>query len=274
MATGRLSPKEKQDSLQTVTGVIAGVSAAGVLAGTAISMLQEMQKNSSPAWIAQIDLLEKFRNKISDELLYMGIPSDKLETKDEKAIQNAVQKYGKAYFMLENYDNKATALSGGYVISLMPKDENLIAVTLDLNGILEPWKKHIAFVAFRPTPGITKSAWNSKTLSRIIIKLNVEDRGKEVAKIIIDTLKEKYPNPNTTGLNVQPRYSKKVNELIWVSYGSEDFKDSPTGKARYTPNKYKNSKLSRWLPWFFGPSDAEMAFEIPDEQDPTLEPLT
>jgi hypothetical protein len=137
---------------------------------------------------------------------------------------------------------------------------------------LNEWKEDIAFVAFRPTPGITKSAWNSKILSRIIIKLNAGDdddeQKKKTARAIIERLKELY-NDQECGLNIQPRYSKRVNSLIWVSYDSEDFKDSPEGKARYTPKAYQSNWRARWLPWFFGPRDEEMAFEKA-EQDPML----
>lgn len=146
----------------------------------------------------------------------------------------------------------------------MPKDEHLIGVFITINTFLTEKTtlgKDIAFIALRPTPGITKSPYNSKNMPRIIIgfkdsatKAAVIDIIKNITKHIISIYVEQG-DPNYLdeyGLGIQPRYSKKINNLMYIAYGSADYKDGAVYKKPVTK--------SWWQYLISGPSNEDMAF--------------
>lgn len=71
---------------------------------------------------------------------------------------------------------------------------------------------------------------------------------------------------------VQPRYSKKYNDLIYSAYGSADFKDSTEFKSSIEGQAIYNKNGRTWSEWWHGPTDEDMAY--PDKsKDPFIQPM-
>jgi hypothetical protein len=139
----------------------------------------------------------------------------------------------------------------------------------------------IGFLGIRPTPGFTKSPYNGKYIPRIIIgmKPNVD---KETIKQIIDLIntiaistsikgRSITLSGSRLGSGIQPRYSKKYNNLIYTAYGSADYKDGKLFKESVDGKKLfdKTFMQKTWSEWWYGPTDEDMAY--PDKsKDPFL----
>jgi hypothetical protein len=260
MKTGRATPTRdvgvEGGQITLGTGM-----AVGATAGAVAMMVKDSLSNSSPEWVAQLKELE---NQISDNFIYIGVPTD-------QRTPELANKYGKIY-LLSKYANTITNafLDGRREMYLMPKDEYLGDVFVELNRMFEREElgaEIVEFMAIRPTPGVTKSLWNSKILPRIIIgfvpssatlNLNKDKLQKMFIGGIMDALVKKFPD---AGLGIQPRYSEKINDLIYLAYGSGDFKDSRKGQLVYPPVEKRTLRMR-----LFGPRDEDMAYRRPDQR--------
>jgi len=283
----RGSKKEITEKVK-VAGLILGTNAVGfgvlaptagalgiVLAGTALmsaplaSILIADAYGTSPAWTAQLQLLAQNKASISNKkVLYMGVPVDKINEELESKINQYSRFYKmwhykelrKAYLLSSTFDDIKFANEGSfYYLFLNPNDANLVNVFLALNNTFERnlnyYIDKIAFLAIRPTPGITKAPSNGKNMPRIIIGFgpSAKDEAVEEVMSMLDSLTINGKKISEISLNVQPRYSQKINPWLYAAYGSADYKDSDEGKKLFA-DKAKGL-------WFWqSPSDEDMAY--------------
>ncbi len=239
---------------------------AAMIAGSGIrSMWNDAFSKSTPEWIEQLKVLLTEKDKsnnhiISKKLMYLGVPTDKINLTNWFGRKKYVSK---VYLLSSNFDDITHAFTEHhYEIYLMPKDEYLgdlfVALTKYLNTD-EKLRKYVSFVAIRPTPGVTKSPFNGKNLPRIIIGFKPSAMQLDVIDVVqkLDNkFKETWDNYATVmGLNVQPRYSQKINNLMYAAYGSADYKDEVGAQAEYA-----NKAKTFFQRWWSGLSDDDMAY--------------
>lgn len=256
-----------------------------ILAGTALAsmplaaILIADAYGASPVWTAQLQLLATNKKSISkDKVLYMGVPVDQINEKLESEVAQSrmrfykiwyYKKLRKAYLLSSLFnDIENVNKDNAYYLFLNPNDANLVNVFLALNNAFEKnmndYKNKIAFLAMRPTPGITKAPSNGKNMPRIIIGFTPSVNKKDVEGVIrtINALSINGKNISEISLDVQPRYSQKITPWLYAAYGSADYKDSVKGKEAFA-NKAKGL-------WFWqSPSDEDMAY-----RDPSLAIMT
>lgn len=239
--------------------------AVGAGLGAVTGMWADAFNSSSPAWLAQMNTLDEKKDNIEkDEVLLTGVPFDQVNRGLEKTVKTnfamemwwtgALKRIRKAYLLSAKFHNIEKAFDNDhYEIYFMPKNEELVDVFLAIDQQLQTHNNHVAFLAMRPTPGITKSPYNSKNMPRIILGFNNNTSKDAVLKVLqplYTMLKEKFPNAMLH--NATPRYSKKIDDLMYVAYGSADYKDGAGYK------KPKTKTIFQWL--WSGPSDGDMAF--------------
>lgn len=260
---------------RNVVGPVIAGAAFGALVGSATSMWYEaFNRNSSPAWVEQIEKLvaPDYKAAISEGILLLaGVPTDQVQEKLEKDYKKPgmlgrlfdrnAKFIRKTYLVSSIFSNIENADNGNhYEIYLMPKDENLVTMFLNVNLFFQDSRfiNKIDFIALRPTPGVTKSPYNSKNMPRIIIGFTPQ-AGPEIvaeAMAMIAFMTIKNEPVTKLGLGIQPRYSYcpfNKNNFMYVAYGSADYKDSEAGQKEYA---YKASKLWPWQSL----SDEDMAF--------------
>lgn len=259
----------------------------GVVGGAVLAMLNDaFRKGSSPAWISQLKELDNNISSISKKVIYLGVPLDKVNPALEQGgyvswLKNLAtrSKYvRKAYLLASGFDDIEHAFGNDhYELYLMPKDEYLVDVFLAINELLKnkttDLGKLVAFVALRPTPGVTKSPFNGKNLPRIIIGFKRGTQPADMKKILngLDAYFKQawYNYQDIISLNVQPRYSQKINDLIYAAYGSADYKDEVGAREDYVT---KNTSF--WRTWWPSePTNEEMAYPITNRTMWKLEPL-
>lgn len=265
------------EKMTRTAGQMLAILAIGGGIGAAGSILHEVfTKNSTPEWLNQMEILVKNKDAISDSVvLRAGVPTDKVDEELEKnykkpeiigrLLDRNAKFIRKTYLVSSIFSNIENADKGNhYEIYLMPKDENLVTMFLSVNDFFqaERFRDNIDFIAFRPTPGVTKSPYNSKNMPRIIIgftpQADKEVVAEAMAMIAFMTIQGEYVTK--LGLGIQPRYSycalkKQENNFIYVAYGSADYKDSAKGKEKYE-TKPKTLLQRFWS----GLSDEAMAF--------------
>ena len=267
-------------------GPVLGVGFMGAVGWALKSMWDEaFARNSTPEWIKQLKLLEANKDLISnDVILYAGVPVDEMNSEFQKPLKKSQAPYswltgmtkrtGKAYLVSAQFNKIQDAHKDNhYELYLMPKDDFLVDLFVKLSSdeffSSEEGKKVksiISFMALRPTPGVTKSPFNGKNMPRIIIGFNSDAFKQEVERAveyfharITNYLLEKNISINQLGLGIQPRYSHKVNNLIYVAYGSADYKDSVQGKKEYADKV--QTWWQWWQRWVSGISDEAMAYQ-------------
>jgi hypothetical protein len=158
-------------------------------------------------------------------------------TKNEISNTTTAEIGGKRYLLANNFDDISNIYDGNhYEIYLMPQNEKLVDVFLALLTAMNKYKKDIAFIAIRPTPGISMSACSRKPLPRIIISLKPNST-KDVVESIVDTLLQDKMFFEGRG---RPRYSDKIvksNKGIYIGFGSGDYKETAEGQREYAPMK-------------------------------------
>ncbi len=230
-------------------------------------------QTSDANWSGQLKKLHDQNSKLDREKqLYLGIPSD-----DRNKI-------GKVYLLSKSFSTIADKDNNNhYEIYLMPKDKYAADLFLAINEKFKDlfYQDKIAFLGIRPTPGVTKSPYNGKNLPRIIIGLAADAEIDTVSQLIEEIEKTTVQKReghllyggSQLGLNVQPRYSKKYNDLIYTAYGSADFKDSDQFKKTAEGQAIYNKKGRTWSEWWYGPTDEDMAY--PDKsKDPLIQDLS
>lgn len=239
---------------------------AVMIAGSGIrSMWNDAFSKSTPEWVEQLRLLLSEQDElrkpiIGKKVAYFGVPVDKVDLTNWFGRKKYVSK---AYLLSSNFDDITNAFTDNhYEIYLMPKDEYLGDLFVALTKYLNTDKKlgaYVSFVAIRPTPGITKSPFNGKNLPRIIIGFKPSATQLDVINVAQDLdkkFKETWENYATVmGLNILPRYSQKINDLMYAAYGSADYKDSVKAQAEYAPKA-----KTFFQRWWSGPSDDDMAY--------------
>lgn len=272
-AQGNIEMGKSLGSMQQVIGAHIAGAALGAGAGALMAMWDEAYyKNSSPEWLRDITLLEEGNYISPDTVLYLGVPTDLVSLDRERKYKNSwvpedffrgtKKRVRKAYLLSSDFKNISSNIATTdkhYELYLMPKDESLIATFIQTYYLIKERFNHIvSFLAIRPTPGITKSPFNSKNMPRIIIGFK-EDADKKNIQTLIQALNEKMREFNMSeGLDIQPRYSHKLNSLMYIGYGSPDYKDSKQGQKEYA-----GKAKTLWQRWF-GATDEELAFKKPD----------
>jgi hypothetical protein len=255
--------------------------AMGAAGGAIWAMLNDaFRKGSTPEWIAQLQELNDKISSISKKVMYLGVPGDKVSPALEKGgyiawFKNFAtgNKYvRKSYLLSSAFDDKDRALDcEHYELYLMPKDDYLVDIFLAVHDFLKLQKINeasaanaVAFIALRPTPGITKSPYNAKNLPRIIIGFKHGATKKDViniAQMLDEYFKTAYTNYlDVISLDVQPRYSQQLNKLMYAAYGSADCKDEAGAQEEFARKKAKTF----WQRWVSGPTDIDMAYKTPD----------
>jgi hypothetical protein len=229
-----------------VVGTVVGLG-LGALAGI---WNEAFYSNSTPEWKKQIELLAANKDSISKEsVFYFGVPIDQKQA-------------GKAYLVSTGFNNRDNIYNDNhYELYLMPKDKFLVLIFLICDYFFtNHFTDKVSFIAMRPTPKVTKSPYNSKNMPRIIVgfkpgtkKPDIENAIEKLDARLRERLGADY---NQGGLNIQPRYSQKLNDLMYAGFGSPDFKDSARGKKEYA-NKVKTF----WQRWISGPTDDDMAYK-------------
>jgi hypothetical protein len=185
-------------------------------------------------------------------------------TKDNISNKTTVEIGGKRYLLAKNFDDISNIYTDNhYEIYLMPWDHILVYIftrllnTMDIYK-MNQYKKDIAFIAIRATPGISMSACSRKPLPRIIISLKPNST-KDVLEAIIDIiLCDVYCTwfvPRGVG---RPRYSDEMlgsDKNIYVGFGSGDYKETAKGQREYAPMK----STSYWR--FFSRNVEDMAYQ-------------
>lgn len=234
------------------------------------------EENDTSGWSRQMELLTRNPGLVDQNtILLAGVPTNKvnkdLESKYQKPhilwrlFDSNAKFVRKAYLLSSVFNNIENADKGNhYEIYLMPRDEDLISLFLELSSLERgsDLSKNLAFIAVRATPGVTKSPYNSKNMPRIIIGFTSEAKPESVAAFVAYLMFAKKSGELFTerGLGIQPRYSKRINNLIYVAYGSADYKDSEAGQKEYA-TKPKTLLQRFWS----GPSDEAMAFPADDK---------
>ncbi len=245
-----------------------------------ISAMADLLSNAykpSREWIAQLELLAENKKSINEQkLLYLGVPSDKIDIEIENIDPEKFRfsrfyrywnksKIRKAYLLSSTFNDISQAtIDNHYELYLMPKDEYLTTLFIALNNFFQmpDYSNQIAFIGLRPTPGVTKSPFSSKNMPRIIIGFNSRIKNPQVIKDIVkelEKLKINEKSQSDISINMQPRYSQKINPLIFGAYGSADYKESVKGKE-----EYKNKGTSLYERLISGPSDESMAYKSND----------
>lgn len=230
---------------------------------------REMQK-----WSSQLDSLKTL---LGEKTLYLGVP----ETE-----QAATPKWGsrflnywlgnynqipKQYSLLKGFGNIDGAFDlSHYELYLMPSDTQLYDVCEALVDNITWFYKHIynkdaqkeiAFIAVRPTPGVTKSPFDGKPMPRIVVGFkSVSDlrthaglTQKEEVENLIYFLSE---TTKGTGCIGTPRYSNRfANSCIFWRHTSPDnrsqlYIDNMSDEAvLFKPNTPATSdRYARWEP--------------------------
>jgi len=249
----------------------------GAIYGAIWSMWREaFYRNSTPEWIEQLQELNKSLQgsapSLSKKVMYLGVPNDKKSPALEqggyiawfKNLATRSKYVRKAYLLSSAFDDISQAFDPmHYELYLMPKDEYLVDVFLAVHDFCKKNKSNltstVSFIAMRPTPGVTKSPYNSKNLPRIIIGFKnsaTKDDVIDMVQALNAHFEQAWLNyQNIISLNVQPRYSQKLNDLIYAAYGSADYKDSALGMNMF---RYKAKTL--FQRWWSGASDDDMAY--------------
>ncbi len=254
-------------------------AAIGGFLGSATSMWNEaFSRNSSPEWIKQMQKLVEPQGAISEDVVLLaGVPTDLVSEEREKRFKTGwvpemwftgtSKLVRKTYLVSPIFSNIENADKGDhYEIYLMPKDENLVTVFLNVNDFFQDNRfiNKIDFIALRPTPGVTKSPYNTKNMARIIIGFTPQADQEVVAEAMamIALMAIQGEHVTKLGLGIQPRHSycpfKNDNNFMYVAYGSADYKDSVKGKEEYA---YKAAKLWPWQSL----TDEDMAFPSDDK---------
>ncbi len=247
--------------------------AVGAALGALAGMWSDAFKNSSPLWLEQMKQLDENKESINkDEILLVGVPLNQVDKNLEETAKTRstfglwwtgeLKRLRKAYLLSETFHYIKNAFENDhYEIYLMPKDEKLVTIFLAVNTFLQPEERanKVAFLALRPTPGITKSAYNSKVMPRIILGFKNDaskDAVEKIVTLLSDMLQKEYPRALMH--NAIPRYSRKIDGMtLFHAYGSADFKEGAKGTTSFL----KPASGWRITNWFAAsPSDYDMAY--------------
>ncbi|HEV2916633.1 MAG TPA: hypothetical protein VGW78_02700 [Candidatus Babeliales bacterium] len=155
--------------------------------------------------------------------------------KDDISNKTAIFIGGQKYLLSKDFDNIDNALDGNhYELYIMPRT-TLITTFQDIVNIIKgAYKDLVAFIAIRPTPRGLTSVCTNKYLPRIIIgfKPNIT---KEQVETVIDAIPL---SEDSSGF--RPWYSDEIKDsgkLLYASFGSGDYKETPEGQAEYADMK-------------------------------------
>ena len=218
--------------------------------------IERAKKNRNPEFFHQ---LQKLRPLLSDKTIYLGVPEEKRVT--EPKYTSALMNYWfgnyklipKQYFLLKGFEDTKHAFENDhYELYLMPDDTHLYDTVDALINFLKKFyetyykslKDVIAFIAVRPTPGITKSPFDNKPMPRIIVGFKPNTYKDEYSGKLYTEKRSEFQSPiyhlnkkvaiKKFGCLGIPRYSKEFERsCIFWAYGSADFKDSAAGRKIY-----------------------------------------
>jgi hypothetical protein len=146
-----------------------------------------------------------------------------------------------------------------YEIYLMPEDKDLIDIFLMLDDRLN--FDVIAFIALSLRQDVIKSVgeFSAQILPRIIISLKEFDDEEEARVAAINLIRFlKSILKQYSGIGYKPRFSAEIpgtKKLIYVGFGSGDYKESEAGGKAY-----KDKSLRAWL-WSWIDSKEYMAYQ-------------
>jgi hypothetical protein len=218
--------------------------------------IEKARKNRNPTFFHQLQTLKPL---LSDKAIYLGVPEEKREAEPKYASALMNYWFGnyklipKQYFLLKGFEDIEHAFENDhYELYLMPNDAHLYdtvdALVKFLNNFYSTYYKSlkdvIAFIAVRPTPGITKSPFNGKPMPRIIVGFKPNAYKDEYSGKLLTAERYDFQYPiyhlnkevgvKKFGCLGIPRYSKEFEKsCIFWAYGSADFKDSAAGRKIY-----------------------------------------
>jgi hypothetical protein len=241
--------------------------------------IEKAKKSRKSEWLKQ---LQQLKPLLSEKIIYLGVPGQERATKPKYTSVLMNYWFGnynlipKQYFLLNGFEDTENLFKNNhYELYFMPDDAHLYdacnQIINFLNGFYAKYsgfgrlEEYIAFIAVRPTPGITKSPFDGKPMPRIIVGFH-----PNIREVQPDMHKPRYTTKAHTEkrivfqqpiyyLNKEvkikefgcigiPRYSKEFEKsCIFWAYGSADFKDSSEGKKLYSPSNMvyptKNEEL-------------------------------
>lgn len=105
-----------------------------------------------------------------------------------------------------------------YKIHLMPQEYALETMYDLLKIFTDTELNKEAAISFYPITGNNHIIYNDQTFACVTIYANGKQQAQDFLNRLYPALKE------IPGSGIQPRFSAKVNDLIWVSQGNDDFK--------------------------------------------------
>lgn len=228
--------------------------------------IEKAEKSRKSEWLKQ---LQQLKPLLSEKTISLGVPASERVTKPKytSVLMNYwLGNYNlipKQYFLLKGFENTEDALKNNhYELYFMPDDAHLYDACSQIVQFFKSFyekysgfgrlEDHIAFIAVRPTPGITKSPFDGKLMPRIIVGFypNFREMQPNIRKPRYTTKTytaeritfqqpiyylNKEVNVKEFGCMGVPRYSKEFEKsCIFWAYGSADFKDGVEGKQIYS----------------------------------------
>lgn len=132
-----------------------------------------------------------------------------------------------------------------YKIHLMPKNENMQMILERLQNKLREdpeLRKHVA--QYKARVGIENEGkvMLPKDTGEVFPSIVIYAENKEAAQAILDAVYKLYPEADEFGEGREPRFNRKINELIYYAQGSGDIKNNAE-KAGLADQLFEEDKI-------------------------------